>query len=121
MLDHSSQSRRHPLAARGCDLYSDPEVATRSLLPVEKLPRRIWDPCAGRGNTVRVLRDAGHEVIASDLYDHGFPLDFQRDFLAETSLPADCEGIVSNPPIRSAPAQRHSYCMPSTSRPRSSC
>jgi hypothetical protein len=118
VLDHSSQSRRHPLSQRGCDLYSTPKVAPRALLRVEKLPHRIWEPCAGRGNIVRVLRDAGHEVIASDLHDHGFPLDFRRDFLTETSLPAGCGAIVSNPPYslcaRSAPFVQHALSLAPT-------
>src|SRR6516162_8818181 len=84
-LDHSCQVQRHPLAERGHDLYETPDVAVEALLRVERLPHRIWEPAAGRGAIVRVLlRRAGHAVIASDVADYGFPLDFVRDFLTET-------------------------------------
>src|SRR5712675_190091 len=76
-LDHSCSSRRHPIAERGQDLYETPRVAT------EALPTTIWEPSAGRGAIVRVLRDRGHAVIGSDVADYGFPLHFCRDFLAE--------------------------------------
>ena len=50
---------RHPDSERGDDLCETPEV----------LPRTIWEPACGHGATVRVLRDAGHRVIATDLID----------------------------------------------------
>jgi hypothetical protein len=62
MLDHSCQVQRHPLAERGLDLYETPPVAVDALLRYEKLPHQIWEPAAGRGAIVRVLRDAGHAV-----------------------------------------------------------
>ena len=34
-----------------------------------RLPRTIWEAACGHGATVRVLRDAGHRVIATDLID----------------------------------------------------
>ena len=55
---------RHPDSARGNDLYETPEVATLALLRAEPLPRSIWEPACGRGAIVRVLRNAGHGVIA---------------------------------------------------------
>src|SRR5262249_54656509 len=65
---------------------------------------RIWEPAAGRGAIVDILRDRGHEVITSDIADYGFPLDFQRDFLEVTEAPAGCECIVTNPPFKLAEA-----------------
>ena len=100
-LNHSTQSGRHPLKARGADLYETPPVATEALLRVETLPRRIWEPAAGRGAVARVLRQAGHAVTASDLIDYG-ELDFVRDFLAESKMPAGCAAIVTNPPYQIA-------------------
>jgi hypothetical protein len=82
-------------------LYETPPVAVRALLRVEQLPRRIWEPAAGRGAIVNALRAAGHEVLASDIADYGDPTHFaNRDFLAETKLPAGVEVILSNPPFR---------------------
>jgi hypothetical protein len=102
-LDMSCQSKRHSYAERGHDCYGTPPVAVEALLRVEQLPRRLWEPCAGRGNIVDVLRAHGHEVIGSDLIDYGRPDFFSgRDFLLEPKLPDGCEGIVTNPPFKIA-------------------
>jgi hypothetical protein len=98
-LDHSCQVQRHPLAERGLDLYETPDVATRALLRVEQIPHRIWEPAAGRGAIVRVLRDRGHAVIANDIVDYGFPLHTVGDFLKTTAMPAGCSCILTNPPF----------------------
>jgi len=101
MLDHSCQVQRHPLAERGFDCYSTPAVAVEALLRVEKLPRYLWEPAAGRGNIVNVLRKAGHEVLASDLIDYGDPTHHAgRAFLLERKLPPGCECIITNPPFK---------------------
>jgi hypothetical protein len=47
-----------------------------------------------------VLRDHGHAVIASDVHDYGFPLDFTADFLARAAAPAGAEAVVTNPPFQ---------------------
>ena len=91
---------RAPLRERRNDLYETPECATLALLHVERLPRRIWEPAAGRGAIVRVLRAHGHEVVASDLIDYGEPIHFsRRDFLLEHKAPQGCECILTNPPF----------------------
>lgn len=101
MLDHSCQVQRHSLAERGDDLYETPSVAIASLLRVEQLPKRIWEPAAGRGAITRILRAAGHDVIATDLVDYGVPDHASgRDFLFEASAPPDCSCIVTNPPYK---------------------
>jgi hypothetical protein len=99
MLDHSCQVQRHPHAERGLDLYEMPAVAVEALLRVEKLPHRIWEPAAGKGAIVRVLRDHGHAVTASDIFDYG-GLDFVGDFLTQEQMPSGCEAIVTNPPFQ---------------------
>jgi hypothetical protein len=100
MTRHSTQPRTHTHADRGNDLYETPAVAVLALLQAESLPRPIWECAAGRGAIVNVLRDASHTVIASDLVDYGFQLDFIGDFLAQTAAPGGCECIVTNPPFR---------------------
>jgi hypothetical protein len=100
-LDHSCQVQRHTYDERGFDLYETPAVAVEALLRVEQIPHRIWEPAAGRGAIVRVLRDHGHAVIASDIHNYG-NLHFVSDFLAQERLPAGCEAIVTNPPFRLA-------------------
>jgi hypothetical protein len=101
MLDHSCQGQRHSHAERGLDLYETPNVAVEALLRVEQIPQRIWEPAAGKGAIVRVLRDHGHAVMASDIYDYG-GLDFVGDFLGQERMPAGCEAIVTNPPYKIA-------------------
>jgi hypothetical protein len=101
MLSHSTQSGRHQLSERGADLYETPPVAVEALLLVEQLSDRVWEPAAGRGAIVRALRYCGHTVIASDVINYG-DLDFVRDFLAESKMPAGCEAICTNPPYRLA-------------------
>jgi hypothetical protein len=102
MLQHSANSGRHALADRGRDLYETPPEATRALLGVEQIPHCVWEPAAGRGAIVRVLRDHGHAVIASDIINYDFPLHFVRDFLTVTKVPAGTELILTNPPYQQA-------------------
>ena len=99
MLDMSSQSRRHPHAERGFDCYETPAVAVEALLRVEQLPHAVWEPAAGRGAIVRVLREHGHAVIASDIFNYG-GLHFVGDFLEQKKMPTGCECILTNPPFK---------------------
>ncbi len=94
---------RHSLKERGMDLYETPPEATEALLRAEKLPHWIWEPAAGRGAIVEVLRANGHAVIAHDLVDYGYPLHAtRRDFLFEGASPYPCNTIVTNPPYKLA-------------------
>jgi hypothetical protein len=99
-LSHACQSGQHQHVERGLDLYETPPVATEALLAVEKLDHWIWEPAAGRGAIVNVLRDRGHAVIASDILDYGFQLHFVGDFLLQTKAPDGCEAIVTNAPFK---------------------
>ena len=109
-LDHSCQVQRRPLAERGLDLYETPPVAVEALVGCEKLPHKIWEPSAGNGAIVRVLRKHGHSVIASDIFDYG-GLNFVGDFLKQKKPPPNCTAILTNPPYqlcsRAAPFVRH--------------
>jgi hypothetical protein len=64
---------KHASADRKDDLYETPDVAVHALMRVEKLPHRVWEPACGRGAIVRVLRAAGHTVVATDLVDYSSP------------------------------------------------
>jgi hypothetical protein len=99
-LSHAANAGSHPFAERQSDCYETPPCATEALLRVEKLPHWMWDPAAGRGAIVNVLRDRGHAVIASDLVDYGFPLHFVGDFLVQTKAPVECECILTNGPFQ---------------------
>lgn len=103
MLDHSCQVQRHSLAERKDDLYETPAVAVHALLRVEHLPKVIWEPAAGRGAIVNVLRSAGHDVVATDLVDYGVVGQMSAvDFLMERACPAGVQAIVTNPPYKLA-------------------
>lgn len=99
---------RHALADRKDDLYETPACAIRALLRVEPLlalPRRIWEPCAGRGAISRELAAGGHDVVSMDLVPHAGAdpgILTPVDFLMEPRAPAGVEMIVTNPPYKLA-------------------
>jgi hypothetical protein len=96
--NHAANPGRHSLAARGDDLYETPAQAVHALLRVEQLPHGIWEPACGPGAIVKVLREAGHVVVASDLNDWNCPASESGiDFLMETRPLADVECVVTNP------------------------
>jgi hypothetical protein len=107
MLNKACQSGQHSFVDRGLDLYETPAIAVDALLEAEQLPRRIWEPAAGRGAIVRVLRAAGHAVIASDVVNYDFPLDFVSDFLTRKRAPPNCGAILTNPPYQIATEFAH--------------
>jgi len=102
-LSHVTQSGRHPNGDRGLDLYETPARAVEALIRAEWLPINIWEPAAGRGAIVDVLRAHGRTVTASDIVDYG-GLDFTQDFLTTVMAPTGCGAIVTNPPYRIASA-----------------
>jgi hypothetical protein len=94
---------RHALKERGNDLYETPDVATLTLLRVEPMASRIWEPAAGRGAIARHLMAAGHHVTMTDLVayegaDAGITSGV--DFLMERRAPEGVEAIVTNPPYK---------------------
>lgn len=100
-------AKRHALKARKDDLYETPECAVRALLRNERLPKYIWEPCAGRGAISRILMEEGHVVTAYDLVPHaGADLGIKTpiDFLMEWRPPAGVHTIVTNPPFKNADA-----------------
>ncbi len=81
------------------DFYPTPIEATKSLLQIEDIGPRVWEPACGDGAISRVLEESGRTVISSDLVDRGFgatPI----DFLLEQQLLAPV--IVTNPPFKLA-------------------
>jgi hypothetical protein len=102
MLDHPAQAGMHGYAERGRELYETPAIAVEALLRVETLPLTVWEPAAGQGAIVRVLRAHAHIVITSDVVPYGFLLDFVGDFLTTVLPPKGCGAIVTNPPYQHA-------------------
>jgi hypothetical protein len=97
----TGQAGRHPLADHPLDFYETPACAVTALLHNERLPDSLWECCAGNGAIVRVLREAGHHVVASDIVPRDFPLDFVADFF-EAAAPPGCGAAVTNPPYQHA-------------------
>lgn len=63
---------------------------------------KIWEPHAGRGHLVKSLRDAGHEVLGTDLHVYPDMLADVRsgvDFFEQHELPDGIQSIVMNPPF----------------------
>lgn len=97
--------KRHAQLVRGKDLYQTHPVAIQALINHERLPHMIWEASCGPGNIARVLRRAGHEVIATDVRNYRSPEQdaYHFDFLHQTDVP--CIGIdatVQNPPFSKA-------------------
>jgi hypothetical protein len=82
-----------PRKTRGLDAYDTPACAVEALLGAERLPPRLQDPCAGNNCIVNVLRDHGHDVVASDITTDGI------DFLQQRKAPPGVGAIVTNPPF----------------------
>jgi hypothetical protein len=98
VLDRSCQNQRHPLKERPGDRYDTPHEAVWALVRAESLPEHIWEPACGKGNIVKVLRDSGHNVTATDLNNRGCPDSLDRvDFLLPCKV--ECDAIVTNPPF----------------------
>jgi hypothetical protein len=77
------------------DFYATPPEATRALLSVEAFDGPVWEPACGDGRMARVLTEAGHDVVATDLIDRGYGVP-GVDFLKETTPRA--RHIMTNPP-----------------------
>jgi hypothetical protein len=92
---------RHPLKERGDDAYFTPPEAIYSLVGLENLPGVIWEPAVGEGAIANVLKEFGHQVIASDIHNYGYEGTHLEDYLTATVSP-NVEGIVTNPPYKLA-------------------
>jgi hypothetical protein len=101
-LASGTGNRRAALTERKDDLYETPAVAVKALLGIEHLPACIWEPACGPGAIVRVLREAGRVVYATDLVDYASPDQDESgwDFLMEQQCPIGVEAIITNPPFK---------------------
>jgi hypothetical protein len=97
----------HAISERGNDLYQSPPEAVRALLKAEHVPLRVWEPACGPGSIVRVLRESGRNVLATDLVDYASPdqdasgVDFLIPGIAESYVSEE-RAIVTNPPFKNA-------------------
>lgn len=83
------------------DYYPTHPVATLALLGVEQFAGAIWEPACGEGYISKVLADAGHYVISTDLVDYGFGC-AGVDFLTWPHGNDRAPNIVTNPPFKLA-------------------
>lgn len=88
------------------NFYPTPPEATRALLSVETFDGPIWEPACGKGHITKVLKAAGHEVLATDLNDWGYGIS-GIDFLDPQHisnarrLGPRVKHVVTNPPYGS--------------------
>ena len=109
------KQQRH-VSRDGLDLFPTPPWAVRGFIK-HMLPEiegaKVWEPAAGKGHMVHVLRGLGCDVFASDIVDHGqlgVPLDAVGDFQCQISpvVPLFQDGsdradwIFTNPPFNAA-------------------
>ena len=90
-----------------------PPEAVRWLLKVEKFTGRIWEPACGEGHIAKVLIDAGHDVVATDLIDRGYGQG-GVDFLAQ--FRQRVPNVITNPPFRHSLAFMHKALALSTDK-----
>lgn len=94
----------HSKADKGFESYQTPPEALMALMGVEPIPSVIWEPAAGDGNLVKVLRSLGRTVHASDIQDTP-GADWVADFLASSSVTVPNpwpEAVMTNPPFSRA-------------------
>lgn len=76
------------------DFYSTDPDCVKDLLELEQFGNKVLEPCCGNGNIAKVLTDAGYDVTATDLYDHGYGT-VGVDCFDYTNIDQD---IIGNPP-----------------------
>jgi hypothetical protein len=81
------------------DFYITPSRAVEALLSVESFEGLIWEPACGTGAISDVLKEYGHDVLSSDLFDKGYGTP-NADFLKAEGM--FVENIITNPPFRYA-------------------
>lgn len=84
------------------DFYATDTIAIDKLLKVEMPRKCIWEPAAGNGHLAERLRDYGYYVIASDIVERNYKLDFVRDFLQIEAVDTYDHDILTNPPYKYA-------------------
>ena len=85
------------------EFYPTPASAVRALLSVEQFDGSVWEPACGDGAISKVLINAGHEVVSTDLIEHGYGIS-ETDFLKQTKPRA--KHIITNPPYGRGLADR---------------
>lgn len=105
----SVMARRAPTLDE-LDYFPTPPWATRAVLPYlrrldpELDGATVWEPACGGGHMAEPLREAGLDVRASDVFDHGYAgMAGLCDFL-DPAIEARADWIITNPPFIHGPA-----------------
>lgn len=92
---------RQMVARPDDDDYPSSPAAVRALLSRERMGYKVWDPFAGAGVLLAVIRDAGNDVIGTTLNDYGdqfnLGITHGQDITRTKEPPQDASMIVSNP------------------------
>ena len=84
------------------DYYATEPRAAELLLEQESFAHLIWECACGEGHLSKVLEQAGHEVISTDLFYRGFGWPAPVNFLSEKPEGCFTGDIITNPPYRYA-------------------
>lgn len=106
----SEAERRNTPKADTLDFHRSPVEAVHCFLATEFAVLRrydwIYEPACGDGSLVVPLRNAGHNVIASDIVDRGCPQSHVQDFLDPGFVPHLAQrrriAAFTNPPFNRA-------------------
>jgi len=91
------------LKDRGDDLYETPPEAVHAILKAETIPLTVCEPACGPGAIVKVLRETGRAVVASDIKDYGCPdAKSGEDFLLAKEAHGGVPCLLTNPPFKLA-------------------
>ena len=82
----------------GPDFFPTPAWATHALIESERFEGEIWECACGDGSMAQILKQAGHDVFATDLYARGYG-EAGVDFLNAARA---TDNIVTNPPYNCA-------------------
>jgi hypothetical protein len=90
-------------ARKELDTYWTQAYCTQWMLDAGLVRERrksvTWEPCAGIGSIAHILKKGGHDVLATDIHDHGFKeLDGIQDFLSVNHVDPAIDLIFTNPP-----------------------
>lgn len=84
------------------DWYVEPYWCVRSLIMAEPFVGKVWDPSCGLGTIPQTFKNAGFDVIATDLRYRGYGTGGQ-DFLAfDRRHVGATDNIACNPPFKHA-------------------
>jgi hypothetical protein len=87
--------------------WTGPSEAAAIARRVPDYVKTVWEPCAGRGDLARVIKDYGFDVFASDIDPSEFdttigPVE-KTDFLGDTVpgffIDEKIDAIITNPPF----------------------